>query len=247
MKVSRAFCGLFLCQLIATSIALAQTTTQSILETLSEAFSKGHPVHSVTLEATAEWTAGSDIESGNAKLVASADGSSSLQLELSHSSRTENQTSFASGQSCNWTGTDGVVHQAASHNCMTSFAWFMPAVTLLGGHQAASINSALVSTAGQQFIDLRQQQTPATGRGSGSAALLAHLTTTDLYIDPATHLPSALTYQVHPDANASADIPVEVIFSNYQVVDGVAIPYRIQRYFNGSLNLDLTVTQASAD
>lgn len=247
MKLSRVLFGSVFCLLVTSSSALSQNTSESILVGLSQAFSKGHPVHSVNLDATAEWTAGSDIESGNAKLVASADGSSSLQLELSHSSRTENQTSFTSGQTCNWTGTDGVAHQAASHNCMTSFAWFMPAVTLLGGHQTASINSALMSTSAQQFIDLRQQQTAATGMDTRSAELLAHLTTTDLYIDPTTHLPSALAYQLHPDGNASADIPVEVIFSNYQVVNGVNIPFRIQRYLNGTLNLDLTVTQASVN
>jgi hypothetical protein len=73
---------------------------------------------------------------------------------------------------------------------------------------------------------------------------MAHLGTTDLYLDPVTYLPAILSYNLHPDKNAAADIPVQITFTDYQAVNGVSIPFRIQRYINGVLNLDLTVTEA---
>jgi hypothetical protein len=57
-------------------------------------------------------------------------------------------------------------------------------------------------------------------------------------------LPSALSYTVHPDDNVGIDIPVTILYSDYRTVDGVAIPFRVQRYFNGTLSLDITLNNA---
>jgi hypothetical protein len=221
-----------------------------VLANAASAFSQGKPVNTVTLNATANWIAGSDNETGNAVLTANADGSFSVQLQLAQSSRTEAQTSFASGQSCTWSGTDGVSHAMAAHNCMGSMAWFLPQVALFGNQQssavATSIQSATVGD-GSTVWDVGQQTTPAAALPSDAAALIAHLSSMDLYLDPTTYLPNGLAFNIHPDRNAAADIPVQIVFGNYQTVNGVSLPFHIQRYVNGSLQLDLAVTQASAN
>ena len=75
--------------------------------------------------------------------------------------------------------------------------------------------------------------------------LISHLTAVDVYFNSATYLPMYLSYTIHPNENAAQDIPVDVQFSNYQVVNGIAVPFRIQRYVNGVLALDITVSGAS--
>jgi hypothetical protein len=68
----------------------------------------------------------------------------------------------------------------------------------------------------------------------------------DLVLAPDTHLPLYALFTAHPDNPwAHADIPVKIAYSNYQSISGVMIPFRIQRYLNGSLVLDLTITSAS--
>ena len=56
--------------------------------------------------------------------------------------------------------------------------------------------------------------------------------------------PSAILYNVHPDTDATSNIPVEVDFSNYQTVSGVLVPMHVQKYLQGTLTIDLTVTNA---
>jgi hypothetical protein len=225
-------------------------TIQTLLANGSTALSQGKPVNTVTLNANALWTAGSDNETGNATLTAGADGSLNLQLQLGQGARTETQTSFSSGQSCAWSGTDGVVHAMATHNCMGSVAWFLPFVSLFGNQQPSAIVTTLQPTSSgsaTQLWDIRQQRTPPAAFSGASTALLSHLSVVDIYLDPVSYLPSALAFNIHPDQNGASDIPVQVVFSNYTIVNGVALPFRIQRYINGSLNLDLTVTQASTN
>ena len=227
--------------------AAGNTNTPITLPQIAQAFSQGQPVHSVVLSASAQWTAGSDSESGNATLTASADGSFSVQLQLPKSSRTESQTSFAAGQSCTWSGNDGVVHVTPLHNCLSSVAWFLPSISLLGGQQPSQITTTIGTASATGLLDIQQQRQPAANSSSFYSALLTQLGTTHLYLDANTYLPTGLFFNMHPDDNSGADIPMHVVFSDYQQVNGVMIPFRIQRYLNGTLNLDLTVTQASVN
>lgn len=87
-------------------------------------------VHSVTLNGTAEWTAGSLHETGPATLKASNDGSSSLQLSLSMASRTETRNALGSSRTCEWTDAKGAVHPLAGPDCDSAVPWFAPILLL---------------------------------------------------------------------------------------------------------------------
>ena len=223
-------------------------TAATVLSGASRAFSNGVPIHGVTLTGTANWIAGSDNESGNVTLVANADGSYQINLELGQSSRIETQTAFAQGQQCTWSGSDSVAHAVATHNCLLSVAWFMPGVALFGNQQPQGVTTVFAgnSASGQSpGLDLRQQQIAQSGSSADMATLFSHLTSIDIHYDPTTYLPISLSYNVHPDENAAQDIPVEVIFSNYHKVSGITVPYRIQRFVNGVLSLDITISGVS--
>lgn len=239
-------CSMVLLALVFGSYSSAKSqTTQTVLAKAATAFSQGKPVNSVTLNATAAWTLGPDTESGTATLTANADGSYVVQLELGNGSRSESQTSFASGQTCSWSGSDGVSRPVAGHNCKGSMAWFMPAVALLGGQQQTTIATTFGPSS--TFLDIHQQRPAPSAFSADQAALFARISASDLYLDPSTYLPVGLVYNQHPDNNAGADIPVQVVFTNYQSINGVMLPFHIQQYVNGVLRIDLTVTQATTN
>jgi len=76
---------------------------------------------------------------------------------------------------------------------------------------------------------------------SEAAATFQRLSQMDLFLDPSTHLPVALAFNIHPDNNLLLDIPVEIRLSDYRAVNGVKVPFHIERYINGTLQLEITV------
>jgi hypothetical protein len=74
---------LFALALLSCSTLQGQLPVQSVFQTRAQnAISGGKLFSVVNLTATAEWTAGSDKESGTAQLQAKADGSTNIQLTL---------------------------------------------------------------------------------------------------------------------------------------------------------------------
>jgi len=67
----------------------------------------------------------------------------------------------------------------------------------------------------------------------------------DFYLDATTFLPVAITYNVHPDNSWTTNLPIEVDFANYQNFGRVTVPTHIQRYQQGVLMVDLTISGAA--
>jgi hypothetical protein len=140
-----------------------------------------------------------------------------------------------------WVMNSGSATPYASHNCWTDAAWFFPAL------------SSLAQTANPNFVFKYIGQTKHRGISAqhiqvyqpSKVRLLQHLSTIDFYLDPATLLPSAVAFTVHADRNAGEDLLVEVEFSNYQLVQGVAVPMHLQRYQQGALMLDATINMVT--
>jgi hypothetical protein len=80
---------------------------------------------------------------------------------------------------------------------------------------------------------------PATPTVSGP--LLQHLTEMDIYLNSTTFLPVELQFNIHPDGNASIDIPIAIEYSNYQTVSGISLPFHVQKYMNNNLALDIQI------
>jgi hypothetical protein len=72
-----------------------------------------------------------------------------------------------------------------------------------------------------------------------------HLTHIDIYLDITTLLPVSLSFDTHLGNNFSVDIPIEIQFSGYQAVNGVQIPFHLQKYQNNGLVLDLQFNSAT--
>jgi hypothetical protein len=83
-------------------------------------------VTDITFQANANFTAGSDHETGTATLVARGNGESLVTLNLTDGQRQE----IRNGIQGVWAGTDSTPHNMGSHNCFTDADWFYPALTL---------------------------------------------------------------------------------------------------------------------
>lgn len=215
-----------------------------LLQGALKALTKGAPLQDVTLTGTARRIAGSDDETGQATLKAVA-GASRIDLNLSSGPRIEICNSSGESSAGTQSGPNGVAHAKAFHNLLTDPAWFFPAFPIT--HGLSSVYAATYigqeNRDGQTVEHLSISQT-FTIRSSAGMPTIAHLSQMDFFIDSTTFLPAAVTFNIHPDDDASLDIPIEVRFSDYRTVNGAQVPFHIQKFLNNGLILDLQFATA---
>jgi len=202
-------------------------------------------VTDVTLSGSVRRIAGSDDESGTATLKALSSGDARSDLSLSSGPSSEIQNFSAATPAGEWSGPDGVAHPIAFHNLLAEPAWFFPtfaiARRLSSGYTVTDLGPSTHN--GQQVEHISVSQNSASP-SPPSVPSFQHLTQVDFYLDSATLLPAAISFNTHPDNNGLADIPVEVDFSDYRNVSGAQIPFHIQKFLNNSLLLDLQIQNA---
>ncbi len=223
----------------------AQTTTSTqssplpvqYLQRALVALSASTPTSDVTLTGSAHYIVGGDDETGTATLKAMA-GASRIDLNLSSGPRSEVVNTSASPAGT-WSGPDGVSHAMAFHNLLTAPVWFFPAYSithaLSAGYVATYVGHETREGQAVEHVTISQTSTLQT---------MAHLSQMDFFLDSTTFLPVAVTFNIHPDNNALLDIPIEVRFSDYRAVNGVQIPFHVQKFLNNGLILDLQFTTA---
>ena len=74
---------------------------------------------------------------------------------------------------------------------------------------------------------------------------MPRLSTVDVYLDASSSLPVALDFKGHSDKDMNTDVPIEVRYSDYRQVNGVSVPFHVQRYLNNGLVLDFVATQVT--
>lgn len=212
-------------------------------------------VSDVTLTGTIRRTAGPDDESGTITLRALGTGLSRIDMNLSGGTWSELRgLDSKSLPKSTWSGPDGTVHVTAGHNMLTDAVWFFPSLSSLSKNSARN-QTLTISYIGQearkglsvQHIHFITQFPPHPAVPSGQKTppggpfSVASLTAMEMYLDASSDLPTALTFNTHPDNNALVNIPVEIDFGNYQRVNGVLVPTHIQKFLNGTPLLDITV------
>jgi len=239
---------LFLTALVSSPIK-AQTTAPTrdpqaltLIASSLKALTGGVAVNDVILQASANYVAGSDEENGTATLTASGNQESLVQLNLSGGSRQE----IRNGPAGAWSGPDGTPHSMATHNCWTDASWFFPAPTLEAVANNPQTSVSYLGTdasKGRPLLHVQVTRAPS-GQDPGVAALILTLSTMNIYFDPQSLLPVVLDFNVHPDTDASTNLPTEIQFADYRTVSGVLVPFRIEKFLQGTPTLDLAVTQA---
>lgn len=229
---------------------MSQAQAVALATNALSALSAGHPISDVTLTGTGTRTAGSDVESGNVTLKALGPYQSRVDLVVSGGTLSDIFSLSASDAPQGfWIGKDGTAHPMAEHNTLAGAVWFFPALSILS--QASNPNYA-VSYLGQetrqgvsvQHLRFVLQSPSASAAGD---QILAQLSATDVYLASSSLLPVALAFNTHPDNDALTDVPVEADFSDYQAVNGVQVPFHIQKFLNGVLLLDLAVQNVTVN
>jgi hypothetical protein len=225
-------------------------TLATLISQAHSAFSEKKPVNSVQMTGNAKWYGGGDPMEGTATLSASIDGSSSMTLDLQGANRTETTSTLQEGRVCTWSGADGKQHTAASSNCYTAVPWFLPQIeTQVTGIPAvlgADYKGKQGAGANAQYMLRHQAIIGSPQTAMDVTTVLQDWSTTDLALDTATFLPCSLSFAVHPDNDSSVSLNEKILYSDYRTAAHVTLPYHIERYVNGTLQLDITIQQASA-
>ncbi len=211
------------------------------------ALTGGHPVSDTSMSGAIQWIVGGTSASGSATLQQRGTAEARLDISAGAVSRSEirNDTNGPAGAS---SGADGVLHASATHNCWGPAPRVAPKaeVQTLFGTDAPTTTVRRESRNGL-ILDHLHAYRNLSDKNQHTAKVLQNLSSFDVYLDPASHLPLVVTFNAHPDNDLGRDVPVEIRFADYQSVNGVALPFRIQRLLQGVLNLDLTVTSAATN
>jgi hypothetical protein len=207
------------------------------------AMSGGTNVQDVTVSGNAIWTSGSTTQTGTANLLAKGTGESRMDLTINGTTQSEIRSNSSGMSQGEWVANDGISTPYAMHNCWTDSVWFFPILSSLSGTNP----SVVLSYAGSEtrsgvsvqhlhsYFYLPAKKPDLTILAQNASAI-------DFYIDSASLLPVAIVFNAHPDDDAARNIAVEVDFSNYQAANGVLVSRHIQKYVQGTLVLDFTVT-----
>jgi hypothetical protein len=254
MRVARLLLFVSISFLLSISLAAQQTATSSpqalqFLQQSLSALAGGQTLTDVTLSGTARRISGSDDDTGTAVFKALASGAGRIDLSLSSGQRTEISNLSGAIPAGTWLGPDRVSHPIVFHNLLSEPAWFFPAFSIArrlsaSGYVATYVGHETHNSQAVEHISVSQnplRPNPRTG------VSFEHLTQLDFFIDSTTFLPAAFTFNIHPDNNALLDIPVEIRFSDYRSVSGAQVSFRIQKFVNGSLFLDIQVQNATTN
>jgi hypothetical protein len=231
-------------QAVGSTAGAAQATT--LLAQASKALIGSAVINDATLTGTAHRIAGSDDETGSATLRIMSNGSTKLDTAYASGTRTEIRSMSGSIPSGSWTDTDGTSHQISPHNLIFDGDWYIPAVPIARlVSSVGSINDYVDNeTLGTQTVAHIVVQKNVSYVPAEAARLFLHLSETHIFLDTSTSLPVAIRFNVHPESNALEDVPVEIRFSDYRAMNGVQVPFHVEKYINNGLVLDLQFSDA---
>jgi hypothetical protein len=226
----------------------AQAAIAPVVSQVVAAFS-AQTVSSVQISGTATWYAGGLTDAGNALLTANSNGSAQMQLSLNSKGQwTESQTAVGTSMSCGWIGNDAVQHTGNLINCLRPVVWFIPPIflqslTLTSTISVTDLGVGPIASAGSyRHLHCFFSTFPDPVTESAAAE-----NPVEIGVDPNTFFPAVVSYQVQPDNGANVLIPIEIRLSNYNQVNGVQVPYLIQRYVNGALQVSIQVTSVQVN
>lgn len=202
------------------------------------ALTHGIALSDVALSGDAIWVIGPDRDTATVTLIASGRTESRVDIQLAGGSRIEVRSSLGGGPEGQWTNADGKHGLYASHNCWTDPVWFFPALSSIGNF---ADSASLFSYVGKETWNGLSAYHLRVYRSSKNFKDLAQLSTMDFYLDPGSFLPLGISFKTHSDIDVRNDIATQILFADYRSVNGLQIPFRIQRHLGGNV-LDVTVT-----
>jgi hypothetical protein len=237
--------------LLLASVSSAQSPPQSDPQAVAlatqamTAVTNGVAISDVTLSGNAVWTSGTDSESGTVTAYGKTNAESRLDLVLSSGNRSELRNSADGSPQGAWINTSGQSTPSALQNCWTDAVWFFPALTSLS---TVNPDPTLVliyigqETQNGRSVQHIQSYHYVASKFPKMTTFAQQMSTVDYFLDSQTFVPMSITFNAHPDDDATTNISVEVDFSNYQLVNGVLVPFHVTKLWQGNRLLDFNVT-----
>jgi len=216
------------------------TSASSLLQNALAAQVGSAQITDITLSGSLRRVAGSDDETGSAVLKVISSGAARIDATLPSGSYKELCNLSAVRPQGSWSRPDGVAHPTPFHNLLAEPSWFFPAFAVARRLSTAGFVVSYVGREthnGQPVEHVSVSQTSST-QFTLPGSSLQHLTQVEFFLDSNTSLPIALTFNTHPDNNELVDLPVEIDFSDYRSINGMQIPFHVQKSLSGSLILD---------
>jgi len=233
--------------LLGTSLLFAQGSDPQALAYASQsiaAMTGGNPISDVTFNGSVTWTAGSDAETGTVLLRALGTTESRMDLSLTSGNRSEIRdasTGTALGQ---WLAPNNSSGYFATQNCFTDAVWFFPVLGSLSAGPSVVLSYLGQTTWNGANVQHIQSYVNQSVQLPPPMPSVQQLSTIDFYLDAGTLLPTAMVFNAHPDGDPTTNIPVEIDFSSYVPISGMTVPGHIQRYWQGTLSVDMLVSSA---
>jgi len=236
------FCTFLHCasaQTASPTAPISDAQAVSLAQQSNAALTGGATISDVTLSANVISTVSATSDTGTGTLRAKGNAESRVDLNLTAGTTSDVRNATNGLPSGAWAKNSSNATGYAQHNCWTDASWFFPALSSLAQTGNKSfvfryIGQEVHRGVSTQHIQIFQNLT--------SFAVAQQLSASDFYLDPVSFLPLAMSFNSHPDNDINSNIPTEILFANYQGINNVKVPFHIQKVFNGTLNLDLTVT-----
>ncbi len=206
------------------------------------ALTRGTAISGVRLTANVTWIAGSEPEEGTGVLLAKGTSESRIDLALSSGGKRTEIRNSLNGPAGKWVNPDGKSGRYAFHNCLTDAAWFFPALSSLGKSSDRRFVFSYLGEETWNELSAKHLRVYRVQKGFKEAQRLSAM---DFYLDPASSLPLGVAFKTHPDRDMNAEISTEIRFADYRLVNGIEVPFHIQRLQNGALLMDVTVRGAA--
>ena len=62
------------------------------------------------------------------------------------------------------------------------------------------------------------------------------------YLDSQTALPLAMAFSIFDDHDVNRGVPMEIVFTQYQQVNGIQVPFQVTRFLGDSPMFQITIT-----
>ena len=207
-----------------------------------------------TLSGTATWIAGSTHESGDLILRVSSSGGVEEDWKLKSVGHTFKLGGFGESRNCQSTDTNGKVSNPGSLACIRAVPWFAPwlAYKISSGGYGVPLDT---TTADDKTAGLKRWTfTTAIPDRDSDRPFVQKLraetrsrSAVQVLYDTQTQLPTRMEFAEYPNSDPAQKIDVYVLFSDYRDEQGMMLPHRIQRYVQGTLQLDFQVASVSTN
>jgi|ERR1700728_1892120 hypothetical protein len=239
-------CSLLVVTLPGFVLAQSHPESNSGAEALAaqsiRALTHGSVISDVTLIANVSWIAGPAVESGTGVLLAKGSSESRVDLALDTGGNRIEIRNSVNGPAGKWENPDRKSGNYAAHNCWTDAVWFFPALSSLGNIADSRTSFSYIGDETWNGLPTMHLRVYQVRKGTTEAQRLSSM---EFYLDPASLLVLGIAYKTHPDNNMNVDLLSEVRFADYHLVNGIQVPFYIQRLQGGAVLMDIKVTKAS--